>query len=66
MSFYNIQIPKDYAYDVISSLGEIDAVQLIDANQAEYHKPYINSVRRCEELLKRLQILAKLLKNAEF
>ena len=42
MSFYNIQIPKEYAYDVVSSLGKLDSVQLID-----FHKPFTNNIKRC-------------------
>lgn len=48
MSFYNIQIPKEYAYDVVGILGMSSCVQLIDANPSEFHKPFTSSIRRCE------------------
>ena len=47
MSVYNIQIPKEYAYDVVSSLGKLDSVQLIDANPNDFHKPFTNNIKRC-------------------
>lgn len=47
MSFYNIQIPKEYAYDVVNTLGQLDAVQIVDPNPNDFHKPFTNSIRRC-------------------
>jgi hypothetical protein len=62
MSFYNIQIPKEYAYDVVSILGQMDAVQVIDANPNDFHKPFTNNVRRCEECLHNLEVITRQLK----
>jgi hypothetical protein len=62
MSFYNIQIPKEYAYDVVSILGQMDAVQVIDANPNDFHKPFTNNVRRCEECLHKLEVITRQLK----
>lgn len=47
MAFYNIQIPKEYAYDVVGLLGMSNSVQFVDANPTEFHKSFTNSIRRC-------------------
>jgi hypothetical protein len=65
MSFYNIQIPKEYAFDVVSTLGMFNAVQLVDANPNEFHKPFTNSIRRCEECLHRLEIIYRQLRESQ-
>lgn len=65
MSFYNIQIPKEYAYDVVSSLGRLNAVELIDANPNEFQKPFTNNIKRCEECLHKLEVVRRQLREAK-
>jgi hypothetical protein len=64
MSFYNLRIPREHVYDIISILGSFNLAQLIDPKPNEFHKPFFNTIKRCEEALNKLAGIAKKAKEA--
>lgn len=57
MKFYTIHVPKEDTYEVVSRLAEHNFAQFIDSNSNAFHRPYTNSLKRCEEVLSKLKIL---------
>lgn len=52
MGYFNIMMPREYAWEVLNELGELDCLQFVDNNVHEtaFNRPYSNHVRRCEDL----------------
>lgn len=52
MGYYNILMPREYAWEVLNELGELDAIQFVDLNSNEtaFNRPYSNHVKRAEDL----------------
>lgn len=48
MKFYSLHIPKEFAYEVVSRIGEDGYAHFIDAQPNNFAKPFHNSVRRVE------------------
>ncbi len=48
MKYYHMHIPKEDTYEVVNRLAQYDFVQFIDAAPNNFHKPFFNSVKRCE------------------
>ncbi|CAD8048874.1 unnamed protein product [Paramecium sonneborni] len=57
MSLYQLLIPRESSYDVMSELGQIDSVMIIDHQQHLLSKPFINQVQRCDEILNKVEYL---------
>ncbi|CAD8142220.1 unnamed protein product [Paramecium octaurelia] len=57
MSLYQLLIPRESSYDVMSELGQIDSVMIIDHHQHLLSKPFINQVQRCDEILSKAEYL---------
>lgn len=51
-----MHIPKEDSYDVINRLAQYDFVQFIDAPNT-FHKPFFNSVKRCEEVIQKIDLI---------
>ena len=47
MKYYELFIPSDEAYHVVEKLSRHSFVEFTDANEAQLHKPYYNSINRC-------------------
>ena len=52
-----MHIPKEDSYDVINRLAQYDFVQFIDAAPNTFHKPFFNSVKRCEEVIQKIDLI---------
>jgi hypothetical protein len=48
MKYLTIHIPKEDTYQVISNLSDHIFVQFIDTKPNAFHRPYTNSLKRCE------------------
>ena len=59
MAFYNLRIPREHVYDIVSILGSFSVAQLIDSKPNELHRPYVNTIKRCEEALNKILLLSK-------
>lgn len=57
MKYYEMYIPKEDAYQVISSLANNSFVQFLDAAANNFHKPYYNSIKRCEEVISKIDLI---------
>lgn len=57
MNFFTVHIPKEDTYQVISNLAEHSFVQFIDAVPNAFHRPYTNSLKRCDEVISKLKML---------
>ena len=57
MKYFTIHVPKEDTYGVVEKLASHDFVQFIDTNSNAFHRPYTNSLKRCEEVLNKLKIL---------
>jgi hypothetical protein len=59
MAFYNLRIPREHVYEIVTILGNFNVAQLIDPKPNEFHKPFFNTIKRCEEALNKLAGIAK-------
>lgn len=59
MKFFNIHIPKEDTYEVISRLAEHNFVQFIDCTKNAFYKPYYNSLKRCDEVITKINHVTK-------
>jgi V-type H+-transporting ATPase subunit a len=52
-------MPKDDAWFIMNSLGLLGQVHFVDLNKGEqsFHLPYTGQIRRCDETLRRLDII---------
>lgn len=66
MKFFNIHIPKEDTYDVISRLAEHNFVQFIDSTKNAFSRPYQSSLRRCEEMISRVDEVIKEIHKNDF
>ncbi len=57
MKFFTIHVPKEDTYEVISNLADHNFVQFMDSNPNAFHRPYTNSLKRCEEVISKLKLL---------
>ena len=53
-------MPKDDAWFIMNSLGMLGSVHFMDLNKGEqtFHLPYTSQLRRCDETLRRIDIMA--------
>jgi len=65
MELYRLTIPKDDAWRVIESLGNLDLAHFIDLNKNEnaFSLPYATRVKLCDETERRIQFLIKKCKD---
>ena len=64
MKFFNMHIPKEDTYEVLSRLAEHNFVEFIDSSKNSFNKPYYNSLKRCDEVIGKVdQILKDVQKN---
>ena len=56
MELYRITVPKDDAWRVIESLGNLDLAHFIDLNKNEnaFNLPYATRVKLCDETERRI------------
>jgi hypothetical protein len=59
MKYYELYIPKEDAYHVVSKLAPHGFVEFLDATANNFHKPYYNSIRRCEEVIAKINQILK-------
>jgi len=52
MGYFSLVASKEYAWDILNEIGELDSVQFLDLNAQESHfrRPYSNFIKRCEDL----------------
>lgn len=63
MKYYHMHIPKEDTYEVVNRLAQYDFVQFIDAAPNNFHKPFFNSVKRCEEVITKIDTILKTIKH---
>ena len=63
MKFYHMHIPKEDTYDVVNRIAQYDFVQFIDAAPNNFHKPFFNSVKRCEEVINKIDTIIGFIKK---
>ncbi len=64
MKFFNIHIPKEDTYYLISRLAEHNFVEFIDSAKNSFNKPYYGSLRRCDEVITKIdQVLKEIHRN---
>lgn len=56
MYLYKFVVSKDNAWDLFNILGHIECCHLIDMNKTvqSYKLPYIETVKRCEDIERKL------------
>lgn len=59
MSLYEISIPKDNAWEIMNSLGRLDAMHFLDLNMTEqpFNLTFANLVKRCDDTLRRISFI---------
>lgn len=57
MSLYEISVPKDNAWEIMNTLGNLNALHFVDLNSKEqpFALTYANWVKRCDDTLRRIQ-----------
>lgn len=59
MKFFNIHIPKEDTYEVVSRLAEHNFVQFVDSAKNSFHRPYFNQLKRCDEVIAKIKTIMK-------
>ncbi|CAB3409517.1 unnamed protein product [Caenorhabditis bovis] len=61
MKLYQMILVKEAAYDCVAELGKHGNVQFVDLNskQSMYTRTFVNQMRRCEEMERKLRFLEK-------
>lgn len=59
MKYFNIHIPKEDTYDVITRVAEHSFVQFIDSAPNAFHRPYLHDHKRCEEASLKIKSMLK-------
>jgi V-type H+-transporting ATPase subunit a len=59
MSLYEVSVPKDNAWDIMNTLGRLDAMHFIDLNTDEqpFNLTFVNWVKRCDDTLRRISLI---------
>lgn len=59
MSLYEISIPKDNAWDIMNTLGRMNAMHFIDLNYDEqpFNLTFANWVKRCDDTLRKIDFI---------
>jgi len=59
MRLYQINVPKDDAWNVMNEFGKIGNAMFLDLNvdESPYNLPYTTQVKQCEESERKLQFL---------
>jgi len=59
MKYYTILMPREYAWEILNELGELNALQFIDLNvgEAVFNKPYSNYLKRCDEMETKIEVI---------
>lgn len=57
MGYYSIVMPRENAWEIMSEIGDLSAVEFVDLNQHEQilTRPYSNYIKRCEEMELKIQ-----------
>lgn len=63
MKYFHMHIPKEDTYDVVNRIAQYDFVQFIDAAPNNFHKPFFNSVKRCEEVINKIDTILGFIKK---
>ena len=54
MRYYELYIPTEDAYSVVAKLAPENFVEFLDAATNNFHKPYSNSIKRCEDVIQKI------------
>lgn len=59
MSLYEISVPKDNAWDIMNTLGGLDALHFIDLNSDEqpFNLTFASWVKRCDDTLRKISLI---------
>lgn len=63
MKYYELYIPKEDAYHVVSKLAPHGFVEFLDAAADNFHKPYYNSIRRCEDVIAKISQILRMVRT---
>ena len=63
MRYYELYIPAEEAYHAVAKVAPEKFVEFLDASPHNFHKPFANDVRRCEEVLAKLDHIFKQLRK---
>jgi V-type H+-transporting ATPase subunit a len=61
MKYVSLILSEDAAHECVHNLGELSALQFIDLNpeQTAFQRRYVNYVKRCDELERKLRFILK-------
>ena len=62
MGLYTLSLEKNFAWDVMDSLGRLSCLHFIDVSAKEqiYTRPYSTMIRRCDEGARRIRYIEAL------
>lgn len=63
MRYYELFIPTEDAYSVIAKLAPENFVEFLDAASNNFHKPYYNSIKRCEDVILKIDQIIRNVKK---
>ena len=59
MRYYELYIPFEEAYSAISKIAPEKCVEFLDASPSNFHKPYYNDIKRCEDVITKIDHIIK-------
>ncbi len=62
MGLYMLSLEKNFAWEVMDSLGRLSCLHFLDVNNKEqvYNRPYSTMIRRCDEGARRIKYIETL------
>lgn len=62
MGLYTLSVDKNFAWDLMDSLGRLSCLHFVDVNNKEqlYHRPYSSMLRRCDDAVRRIRYMETL------
>lgn len=65
MGYYHLVMPRENAWEILNSLGDLKTLQFVDLNAGDlaFNRPYSNHIKRCEDMEAKVAFLRKQMKR---
>lgn len=63
MKYYTLTSPREDAYDVVCKLADKGFVQFTDLSGNAFYKPFQNHLKRCEDIIGKIDYIMSYLRK---
>jgi len=67
MGFYHLILPTESSWEILNELGRLSLVHFVDLNGSlsAVNRPFTNYIKRCDEILLKMDQIKKQMKSFE-